>query len=1043
MYVKKHLGQISLLISTLSFILAATTANAQIEAIGTCTGVTTSNNYIISVTGLPAGTFTIDFDGVQQTAAASGSYSSAEQTFTDGTKAITVDIIDNGSGDTTTIIVHEVLCTDVNADGTFDFNTDVCDYTKALGTGGAIVSTVAPYNGDNVYLYILTDSTGLFLTASSESNNSGLFEDLPNGTYRVTAFNFLTKAEADAFVAAIPDNTDLDAYTAGAPACYAKCGDANYEVDCQSIVDIYVDPVDVQVCLDEDASFFVRDSFIIDPPANTTLAYQWQEFDGIAWSDVDDSNPPDSVHDISNVTMSDSGLMYRVIVTMNVSGSPISMDTSGVSTLTVYDDPVFASGLGTTVNSDDPIGIVLTLDPSSVAADSFELISVTFPGLTADPGNAVIGTTDNPNYIANDTYSNPDGGLNDTAFYEVVAISEQGCYGDTITILAIIRPCPEVADLTLTEVCSGDQIGLVLPSTDDNGISIDSFDVSASTGPGITGGPASTGVTTDVNFLAMDSFTNFTDVVDTVTYTITAFANDCESASFEAKVAVMPEPVFAQTSYDQCSDLAIGVALAFTDDTGLAIDSVDITASVGGTLTGTATTGDGITDPNVIAGDIFTNTTSATDTVVYTVTPYSNGCEGASYDIIVEIFAEPVGSDPAPTVCSDELISINLVDQITNGATGLTFTWFAIENPNVSGEDTSAQTTSTISDQISNVTGSSEVVIYKVIPQDGASCIGDTFNVSVTVLPEPVADDEALTVCSDDPLDIVITDNISNGVTVSGFTYTVTSSDQVNVPAGPDRTDTTLTNITDTYTNTTGSDVLITYTVTPVSTSDCAGATFDVDVTIKPEPVLSASLDTTVCSDSAIGIILDVEAGSSQADSFNIVAIDSDGLSASAGSPTAGIIVTDSSELQGDAWTNLRDSSVNVIYSVAPYTAGCVGDTVDIIVTIDPAVDVFAGNDTTICSNGFVDLALIAPNITGGTTGGTWSRDGGGTPGVFDDTDFATGTKYTPSDDDITAGSVTLRLTSDDPAGVCDTYDDTIVVDILDVRCSQFPWSGN
>ena len=123
------------------------------------------------------------------------------------------------------ILVHEVLCVDVNQDGNLDFNTAVCDYTKPLGTGGAIVSTVAPYNSANVYLYILTSQDGIYSTATSVSNNSGLFEDLENGDYSVFAFNFLSESEADDFLSGIPDNQDLNSYAPpGEPTCFALCG---------------------------------------------------------------------------------------------------------------------------------------------------------------------------------------------------------------------------------------------------------------------------------------------------------------------------------------------------------------------------------------------------------------------------------------------------------------------------------------------------------------------------------------------------------------------------------------------------------------------------------------------------------------------------------------------------------------------------------------------------------------------------------------------------------------------------------------------------
>ncbi len=58
------------------------------------------------------------------------------------------------------------------------------------------------------------------------------------------------------------------------------------------------------------------------------------------------------------------------------------------------------------------------------------------------------------------------------------------------------------------------------------------------------------------------------------------------------------------------------------------------------------------------------------------------------------------------------------------------------------------------------------------------------------------------------------------------------SSNQANVPAAPNRNTASTDPITDTYVNTTGSDVTITYTVTPIGTNGCTGMTFTITVVV-------------------------------------------------------------------------------------------------------------------------------------------------------------------------------------------------------------------
>ena len=1043
MYAFKRASLSSIATLILGFILShSATAQFDVTADAQCSGTTLDQHYIVTISDIPtSGTFEVFINDASVGTTSTGQFTSAEIAFVDGTVTNSIRIEDQA--DTTNfaeILVHEVLCVDVNQDGNLDFNTAVCDYTKPLGTGGAIVSTVAPYNSANVYLYILTSQDGIYSTATSVSNNSGLFEDLENGDYSVFAFNFLSESEADDFLSGIPDNQDLNSYAPpGEPTCFALCGSADYTVDCESIVDIYVNPVDEEVCMEGDASFFIQDSIIAPVPNNADLTYQWQVDDG-SGTFADVGGETDSLITLSDVVFADSGNMYRVIVTLVVDGTDISMDTSGVATLTVFDDPVLASDLSVTVNSDEPSGIVLAADDGSVAADSFDIVSITVgDDLIADPGNASEGLTDDANVIAADMYTNTGDGP-DTAFYEIVPISEHGCAGDTLTVFVEVRPCPMVSDLTTVEVCSGEGFTTSLPSSDDNGLTLDSLLVASLPGPNI-GGTAFSGLVLPDNLsvITQDTFTNTSDVPDSVVYTVTPYANNCAGESFELIIHVDPEPVFDDVNVSVCSDEEIGVELAFTDDTGLAIESVSITATVGAGLTGTPTEGSDITSTTAISGDVFTNTGTSASSVTYTVTPTTaDGCVGQSYEIVVSITPEPVGSDPTPTVCSDELMQVDLSNLITNGSSDVSFTWVAEDNPNVDGEQTTTQSADTINIQITNTTDISQEVVYSVVPTDGATCVGDTFTVTVTVLPEPVFSENSDDVCSDEALDIDLSSSQTNGVDITGYIYTVSSSNESDVPAGSARTDTSSANITDTYTNTTNSDVVIIYTVTPISTSDCAGDAFDVTVTVNPEPVL-ANLNDTICSDAAIGIILATEGTSIAADSFNILSISPNTLVASAGDPTIGI-TSDINEIADDAWTNTTSNPVQVIYNVVPITGDCSGDPVNIVVTIDPAAVVELDSDVTLCSTETVDLAGIGASIQGGASSGTWSSSGSG---AFDDTAFGTGTTYTPSEADIDAGSITITLTSADPTGSCTEDSASITVSILDIRCSEFPWNGN
>src|SRR5690606_40657757 len=82
------------------------------------------------------------------------------------------------------------------------------------------------------------------------------------------------------------------------------------------------------------------------------------------------------------------------------------------------------------------------------------------------------------------------------------------------------------------------------------------------------------------------------------------------------------------------------------------------------------------------------------------------------------------------------------------------------------------------------------------------------------------------------------------------------------------------------------------------------------------------------------------------------------------------------------------------------------------------------GGPRAICATG---VATRARPICGSATSATWSTALG--DGAFDNASSLNAI-YTPGPGDIAAGTVTLTLTTDDPAGVCDAVSDDVVITI-------------
>jgi len=114
-------------------------------------------------------------------------------------------------------------------------------------------------------------------------------------------------------------------------------------------------------------------------------------------------------------------------------------------------------------------------------------------------------------------------------------------------------------------------------------------------------------------------------------------------------------------------------------------------------------------------------------------------------------------------------------------------------------------------------------------------------------------------------------------------------------------------------------------------------------------------------------------------------------------------------------------------------------------------IQVEAGTPQTICSTRPLQLSLLGASITPASLGGVWSSSGDGTfadGGGLPSTVFGTAVMYIPGPNDMQTGTVTLTLTSNNPAALappspCTPVSDTVVITVLKVDCGSFPWDGN
>src|SRR5690606_34545682 len=304
-----------------------------------------------------------------------------------------------------------------------------------------------------------------------------------------------------------------------------------------------------------------------------------------------------------------------------------------------------------------------------------------------------------------------------------------------------------------------------------------------------------------------------------------------------------------------------------TDDVTIRFKPIpDVFADDKGICSG-ETTGIAITNPNGVAGTVFswtvqsaTHVTGAANgtghllnqaltvtdavsegTVVYRITPEAGGCAGTPLDITVTVSPKPVITTPPTSfiqsICSGE--TLNLLPTSTVPTT--TFNWTSSVVGTLTG--VSASGTGAITDTPGNNTNVPAVIIYTVTPSNGA-CEGTAVNYVVTVNPIPDIAASDATICSGESPNVAL----SNPNAVAGTTFSWVVQSASNVSGASPGSGNVIAQVLNSADGT--NDGTVVYRVTP-SANGCPGAFIDVTVTVKAVPVLTnapAELSLQICS---------------------------------------------------------------------------------------------------------------------------------------------------------------------------------------------------
>lgn len=439
---------------------------------------------------------------------------------------------------------------------------------------------------------------------------------------------------------------------------------------------------------------------------------------------------------------------------------------------------------------------------------------------------------------------------NTTAYIQTglitVSATANGCTGPAQTYEVAVSPVPTVtavADLTLCEGAAGNINFTGAPAATFFTWANDNTSVGiAASGSG------------DISFTAA----NTTNTTQTANITVTP------------QILVTDDYIYGATNEGQ--------TLLLTAPAGKVITSVEFASF--GTPTGTG--------GNYSIGSCHaTNSASIVSaaalgqtslTIAATTAVFGNPCVGTSKILAIKLGVGELVSgstdvfqvivNPTPNVanstignCSGSSFNATPVNGANIVPAGTTYTWTVVENPAVVGTSNVSTGTLAVSQTLSNLTSQSQSVTYTVTPTAG-SCVGDNFDVTVSVAPTMTIADATTTICTGSSFSITPIDGNLTDVVPAGTLYTWDVTLNPNIAGATAQTIPQAT-ISQTLSNNAASNQIQVYTVTPqytVGGTTCFGDEFDIAVTVlNGIPTVDVGANQTICGSGSASYTVNVD----------------------------------------------------------------------------------------------------------------------------------------------------------------------------------------
>ncbi|MEO5600219.1 MAG: PKD-like domain-containing protein, partial [Cyclobacteriaceae bacterium] len=615
-------------------------------------------------------------------------------------------------------------------------------------------------------------------------------------------------------------------------------------------------------------------------------------------------------------------------------------------------------------------------NPNGVAGTTFNYVILSVTNVSGASNGSSNGITQ---------VLNTSDGINPGSVTYRITPSFNGCSGNFLDVTVTVNPTPMIttaASSLISVICSANQLNFIPSST----VGGTTYSWTSSVSGTLSG------VSASGNGLILDTPINATNTSATITYLITPSAFGCSGASVNYVVTVRPKPNVLAAGQSICSGQSTSINITNPNTVSGTTFSwiIQSITNVNGAAAGSG---------NTINQVLSSADAVSTGTIVYRITPSSNGCAGDPLDVTVTVTPVPVitnnASDFSKQICSIQSLSFLPTSTIP----GTIYTWTSVISGPLNAATITSSGSGTVADTPENTGNIEGTVTYRITPRYNG-CNGLPVQLVVTVKPLPSASGSDFTVCSGQTAFITISPNPKN---VAGTTFSWTALPSGNIIGATNGNGSTINQLLSTSNASVGTVI---YTITPFA-NGCSGPTTNILATVNPVATVNAGSDFQVCEPVTIPISGTI-GGSASSGTWAIIT----GVGSISSSTTAAGTVT------ATYTVGVNDIGGVVVLRLTtndPDAAGpCSIVSDDLTISVNRRARVTVPADYTVCEPTSISLT---GDLDPSANSGSWSvLTGTGTLTVSSITGDIVTAGYAPALADVSS-TVAFRLTTNDPDG--------------------------